>query len=441
MLRRCGFLFLYILLCSSLFFQCEKLLLEKRKTQEPFENYKEENIPSVYTKFNENEHYCNVVLNKNNEIEYYTYSRESGACNLWKYTLIKNPEEGSDSENAVSENCTCENGASENIICGDAVSKSAVSGNCACENNASENIICGDAVSKGAVLNECICFYYSAFWKREPVSWLAELAEEINGEYIYIFVGEDQEDYAWYIGKDKNAHLVKRIKDSSDKDSFIEIKGLNWRDPEFTQVAVLENGNIVIADLGKKCFIYDQNNGSLLTSFDIGWYESLCVDKNQVYTTDRTGSFIQHYNAANQEFEEMIASEFGNSVQIACQENELYLCCWKGIYRAKQSQEGLKDWPNILSSSKEDCSIIENKKEFQKILDAEKFYFAEETRNLLKFFVVNDVFYIVYKEGKVDIKKYTPKDLECSTTNFQRMYCIIKPWKFETSKMDGFENF
>ncbi len=435
MLRRCGFLFLYILLCSSLFFQCEKLLLEKRKTQEPFENYTEENIPSVYTKFNENEHYCNVVLNKNNEIEYYTYSRESGACNLWKYTLIKNPEEGSDSESAVSENCTCENNVSENNICGDAVSKSAVSGNCACENNASENNICGDAVSKSAVLNECICFYYSAFWKREPVSWLAELAEEINGEYIYIFVGEDQEDYAWYIGKDKNAHLVKRIKDSSDKDSFIEIKGLNWRDPEFTQVAVLENGNIVIADLGKKCFIYDQNNRSLLTSFDIGWYESLCVDQNQVYTTDRTGSFIQHYNAANQEFEEMIASEFGNSVQIACQENELYLCCWKGIYRAKQSQEGLKDWPNILSSSKEDCSIIENKKEFQKILDAEKFYFAEETRNLLKFFVVNDVFYIVYKEGKVDIKKYTPKDLECSTTNFQRMYCIIKPWKFETSKI------
>ena len=104
MLRRCGFLFLYILLCSSLFFQCEKLLLEKRKTQEPFENYTEENIPSVYTKFNENEHYCNVVLNKNNEIEYYTYSRESGACNLWKYTLIKNPEEGIDFEGEVSEN-------------------------------------------------------------------------------------------------------------------------------------------------------------------------------------------------------------------------------------------------------------------------------------------------------------------------------------------------
>ena len=145
MLKRCGFLFLYILLCSSLFFQCEKLLLEKRKTQEPFENYTEENIPSVYTKFNENEHYCNVVLNKNNEIEYYTYSRESGACNLWKYTLIKNPEEGSDSENAVSENCTCRNNVFKNIICGDAVSKSAVSGNCACENNASENIICGDA--------------------------------------------------------------------------------------------------------------------------------------------------------------------------------------------------------------------------------------------------------------------------------------------------------
>lgn len=325
MLKRCGFLFLCVLLCSSLFLHCEKLLLDKGKKQGSFKNYKEENIPSVYTKFNEDEHYCNVILNQNREIEYYTYSKESGSCYLWKYTLIKNPEEDSDFE----------------------------------------NIVCGDSVSKSAISGECTCFYYSAFWKREPVLWLVELAEEINGGYVCIFAGEDQEDYAWYIGKDKNAHLIKRIKAVCDKDSFVEIKGLHWRDPEFTQIAVLENGNIVMADLGKKCFIYDQKDGSLLTSFDIGWYESLCVNRNQVYITDRTGSFIQHYNAEKQEFEERIASEFGNSVQIFCQENKLYICCWKGIYRAEQRQEGLQEWLNIFSSSlKDNSNMIENKKEF-----------------------------------------------------------------------------
>ena len=44
---------------------------------ELLENYKERNLPPVYTQDNETERYCNVLLNRNREIEYYTLAKES----------------------------------------------------------------------------------------------------------------------------------------------------------------------------------------------------------------------------------------------------------------------------------------------------------------------------------------------------------------------------
>ena len=69
----------------------------------------------------------------------------------------------------------------------------------------------------------------------------------------------------------------------------MEIKNLDLRDTDFRQIAVLENGNIVSPDLGRECFIYSQEDGSLLKKFRSGWYESLCVEGSQVYITDQTG--------------------------------------------------------------------------------------------------------------------------------------------------------
>ncbi|MDE7327198.1 MAG: hypothetical protein K2N63_13145, partial [Lachnospiraceae bacterium] len=54
---------------------------------ELLENYKEKNIPSVYTQENENEFPCNVLLNQDNEIEYYTVANEEDGYYIWRYTL------------------------------------------------------------------------------------------------------------------------------------------------------------------------------------------------------------------------------------------------------------------------------------------------------------------------------------------------------------------
>ncbi len=68
---------------------------ESEDTFDLLENYKERNIPSVYTEDNKKESYCNVILNENNQIEYYTYSEEADGDSIWKYTLIENEEEKS----------------------------------------------------------------------------------------------------------------------------------------------------------------------------------------------------------------------------------------------------------------------------------------------------------------------------------------------------------
>ena len=171
---------------------------ESEDTFDLLENYKERNIPSVYTEDNKKESYCNVILNENNQIEYYTYSEEADGDSIWKYTLIENEEEK------------------------------------------------------------------SASWKREAVSWLNGLQGEISNGRITPFRGEDLNNYAVYIDDMDNPHVVKQ-----NGDSFTEILGLDIRKTDYRQVDVLKNGNIVLADLGRECFVYKQEDGSLLTRFSI----------------------------------------------------------------------------------------------------------------------------------------------------------------------------
>ena len=179
---------------------------------EPLENYKERNIPSVYSTEENREIYCNVLLNAKNQIEYYTYERGEDGCHFWKYTLIENAEEGS-----------------------------------------------------------------NASWEREALLWCEGFGKEIGegDDWVKVFTGEDGNDYAWYLGTDGNAHFVKRVKDSAEEsqggDSYVEITGLDWIYSNFVEPAVLENGNIVLADLGRKCSIYS-GEGQLLERFQCGFY-------------------------------------------------------------------------------------------------------------------------------------------------------------------------
>lgn len=287
---------------------------------EMLQNYKEKNIPSVYMQANDNEFYSNVLFNEDNIMEYYTVAEETDGCSIWKYTL----KEGWDTEPFAAGVDTA--------------------------------------------------------WEREAVSWLTSVQPKISHARVTPFRGEDDNDYAWYIGKEEKAHLVKRT-----GESCVEIPVSDWRITEQATVAVLANGNIVSADAGKECFVYDQNDGSQLSSFKCGWYESICVRENIIYISTRGGADLQCYDAEKQEFLPDIKAGFQNSVRVAIQENDIYVCTPDGIFRAKENSESI-----------------------QKIMDAGTFHFAKETGVLLKFFVVGDAFYIVYGEDKGSIKKYYP---------------------------------
>ena len=219
-------------------------------------------------------------------------------------------------------------------------------------------------------------------WVREEVSWLKGIKNKVHDDRITVFLGEDSKTYAWYIDSEENVHIVKQ-----SNDTFVELPKMDLHRTDFQQIAVLENGNIVSADMGKECFVYQQEDGSLLTSFPCGWYESLRVSGNQIYITDRTSSYVQNYNAEQQVFETPIALEIDNSVRIFSDEDDVYLGCPKGIFRTKKGGE-----------------------EFQKILDAGTYHFARENIILLKFFVCGDAFYFVYGEDGGSIKKYVPAE-------------------------------
>ena len=219
-------------------------------------------------------------------------------------------------------------------------------------------------------------------WVREEVSWLKGIKNKVHDDRITVFLGEDSKTYAWYIDSEENVHIVKQ-----SNDTFVELPKMDLHRTDFQQIAVLENGNIVSADMGKECFVYQQEDGSLLTSFPCGWYESLRVSGNQIYITDRTSSYVQNYNAEQQVFETPIALEIDNSVRIFSDEDDVYLGCPKGIFRTKKGGE-----------------------EFQKILDAVTYHFARENIILLKFFVCGDAFYFVYGEDGGSIKKYVPAE-------------------------------
>jgi|GEM_PF-2203998 len=330
------------------------------------ENYKERTLPSVYEQEGDGakEYYCNALLNAQNQIEYYTYSRDEDGCHFFKYTLIEK-EEGGDGEMAAS----------------------------------------GQADAK-----------VSVYWEREALPWCEGFGKEIwdGGDGFKIFTGEDGNDYAWYLGKDEKAHLVRRVKTTSDKvdgsgkpqggqnmDSYEEITGLDWGYTNFIEPAVLANGQIVSADLGRECSIYDPEDGSLIKRFPCGFYWGLCVKGNQIYIGDKTGTCVQHYDAGQQEFAPILEAGFDSTIRVAISGDDVYVCNMRGIYRAKASGG-----------------------QFQKVLDAGTYHFAKDSGTLLKFFVIGDAFYVVYGEEGGNIKKYSPAGEDDVAMKFLKIYSL-----------------
>ena len=321
----------------------EKVNHQNNTTFEPLENYKESSILSVYTQDNDNEYYCNALLNQDNEVEYYTVAKEEDGYYIWRYTL----REG--------------------------VTKEEAEGN-----------------------PDFWVYKKGAAWEREPVLWLEGIKAEIDQGRVFYLRGEDKNEYAWYMASGEKSHLVKR-----NGDSYVEIPLSGWNITEQATVAVLANGNVVSADLGRECNVYNPENGSLLTSFRCGWYESICVRGNTIYISTHGGESVQRYDAEKQEFLPVIEAAFDNSVRIAQQEDDVYVCTPGGFYRAKETDT---------------C--------FQKVLEAGTFHFSKKSGVLLKFFVVGDTFYIVYGEDRTIIKKYSLAGEEEGASSYMTVYSL-----------------
>ncbi len=306
-------------------------------------NYKEKNIPPVYEQGNGEEHYSNVCLDENHKIKYYTYSEDENGYHIWKYTLV-------------------EDGAKDAAI--------------------------------------------PVYWEREAVSWTEGIAKQIAHGEVKVFLGQDGKEYAWYLGVDEKAHFVKQNTASSGGDAsgaFVEIAGLDWGYTEYIEPAVLKNGEIVLADLGKECSIYSPEDGNLLERFSCGFYQGLCVEGNQIYIGDRTGSSVQHYDAEKEEFAATMQAGFDTTIRVAVQGEDVYVCTMTGIYRAKQSGGS-----------------------FRKVLDAGTYHFSKDSAVLLKFFVIGDTFYILYGEDGGAIKKYSPAGEEDIKSKSLTIYSLKK---------------
>lgn len=237
-----------------------------------------------------------------------------------------------------------------------------------------------------------------SIWEREALLWCDSFGSEIGdgSEWVKVFAGEDGGDYAWYLGKDENAHLVKRVEDYS-----VEIMGLDWGYTNFIEPAVLANGQIVCADLGRECSIYDPADGSRIKRFPCGFYQSICVRGNQIYIGDKTGTYVQHYDAGRGEFAAELTAGFDVTIRTAVSGDDVYVCNMHGIYRADAFGGP-----------------------FSKVLDAGTYHFASESADVLKFFVIGDAFYVVYGESGCPVKKYSPAGAHDVAEKYLNIYSL-----------------
>ena len=215
------------------------------------------------------------------------------------------------------------------------------------------------------------------------------MQKEIDQKRITVFLGADHNYYAWYVDHKEMSHLVKRV-----EDGFSEIPILDWdktAERDFYmipgRVAVLENGNIVMANQAKECYVYNKEDGTILAHFSCGWYKSLCVSGNHVFILDQENRSVLHYDAEQGDFLPEIAGNFDATAMFFVQGDQLYGCYPGGIYQADV-----------------------NGTQFEKILEAGLFHFSKENGVLLELFVAGDCFYIVYGENNGTIMKYHPAE-------------------------------
>ncbi len=226
-----------------------------------------------------------------------------------------------------------------------------------------------------------------ARWSREAVSWTEALRGSAREESIKMFLGEDGCYYVCYADEDSLYHLVKQSGSSP-----AEIVIPDWdRTKEHGgravpgQIAVLENGNIAMAQMDGQCFLYSGEDGRILERFACGWYETMYAEGNDLFILDDDSPYILHYDGEKLAFLPVLAGNFRMSVRLAGWDGRLYACCSEGIFSAEKDGTG-----------------------FHKVMEPGEFRFSADKGNLIKFFAAEDAFYTVCSDEDGLIMKYSP---------------------------------
>lgn len=226
-------------------------------------------------------------------------------------------------------------------------------------------------------------------WEREEVLWTQGVKEKVSVNRITIILGEDHNYYAYYCDENERYHLIRQA-----GDSFEEIVIPDWdktKDRAYNiqpaELAVLENGKIVLVDQIGGCYIYSSDGKETLDSFLCGWCETLYVKENEFFVLENKGTSILHYDTEKMEFLPMLEGNFDSLVRLAIFEDQLFACCPEGIFRVRKDSTSFEKW-----------------------MEPGKFHFSKKNGNPKKFFMLGDTFYIMYGEEEGTIKKYVPKD-------------------------------
>lgn len=228
-------------------------------------------------------------------------------------------------------------------------------------------------------------------WDRKAVPWSKGLYQNVQEGRIEVFLGEDGNYYAWYADAGQLFHLIRAKGDTYEEIVIPDWDKTGGRDVYMIpgKVGVFANGNIVMSHQGKECIIYDSGNGSVLDQFRCGWYESMCVDGNELFMLSYDTTNVLHYDGETLSALPEIEGNFRALLHMDVRGDEIMASSPDGIFLAKKS--GGK---------------------FQKILDSGKFYFAKESGNPLCLLAVGETFYIAYGESGLSLKKYAKRNLD-----------------------------
>lgn len=214
-----------------------------------------------------------------------------------------------------------------------------------------------------------------SFEKTEQPWLLAGSSEEESRQRIYIFYGEDNNLYAGYQAYTSDSGYSKVLKAKDDRQSA-DILELSYLQkvvnqvgsltfyPSITDVRVLKNGNIVIADENTdELHILDGKSGEEQSTLPVyvdnssrsnGQGVPFFVKDNNIITINAVGNKITVYNTETEKTDREIEVDHysGNLIYDMDLDGTIYVCDSSGI--SKISPEGSL-WENIVDGSL--CSL------------------------------------------------------------------------------------